>query len=495
MEKMIRLHLLFLFMTMMLFAGCGGGGGGGGSESNPATPLSAADINLIFVTSPDLAYHTPGDVQPDTANLTAQGLRRSLMMATFLQDQVLGGENVDKIYALSPMSHLQTVNNYPNMAAIGFIQHFALLNQNTLPITPTETYTANTFPINVSYTRSGVPGGVVRPSSFCPDCTGLDFNNDDQNVDLVSGIIKSQIPGYYVFSAPWKTLRTLLAAIDARHGYGINPPSDFLGSNYVHAISITSSGDARLNTFNSGANPMNTYPVLPPVAAAACAQTQPPVVLTGGVNGVAIPPGINRNSKVHLIRHAEAHPGPEFRFENGNYVGAGQWRALSLAHALKDKISPDVVVSIDPAAVWYQIGSMRFSYVRPSLTILPYVVARNLPFHLAAGVSLESPWTRAHDPGNKSGARDTSDFLFTGGAFSNQTVLVVWESQHSKPFLNALIRSYGGNNIPLLEEGWPPGKYDVIWTVTLDAQGNLTIDNELCQGIDSASLPEAAPRF
>ena len=43
--------------------------------------------------------------------------------------------------------------------------------------------------------------------------------------------------------------------------------------------------------------------------------------------------------------------------------------------------------------------------------------------------------------------------------------------------------------------GWPSEDYDTIWTVTLDAKGNLTLDNDLCEGIDSASLPATAPLF
>jgi hypothetical protein len=31
--------------------------------------------------------------------------------------------------------------------------------------------------------------------------------------------------------------------------------------------------------------------------------------------------------------------------------------------------------------------------------------------------------------------------------------------------------------------------------VKLDAHGNLTVDNALCEGIDSASLPVTAPQF
>ena len=43
------------------------------------------------------------------------------------------------------------------------------------------------------------------------------------------------------------------------------------------------------------------------------------------------------------------------------------------------------------------------------------------------------------------------------------------------------------------KEHW--NDYDTIWTVTLDAEGNLTVNNALCQGIDSASLPPTAPQY
>jgi hypothetical protein len=164
---------------------------------------------------------------------------------------------------------------------------------------------------------------------------------------------------------------------------------------------------------------------------------------------------------------------------------------MILADTLRDRISPDVVYSIDPAAMWYSNGFINVSYVRPSLTILPYVIANNLPYYLAAEVSLGSPY----NPTDETAAQDTSDFFFTGGTFSHQIVLVVWESGHIKPFLNALISSYGGNDTELLPVSWPSEDYDTIWTVSLDAHGNLTIDNELCEGIDTESLPVAAPQF
>jgi hypothetical protein len=472
---------------LTLLAGCGGISG-----SDTPDPLSAGNLNLIFVVSPDLAYQTPGDVNPDTANLTHQGLQRSLQLATYLKTHVLGTKNVTRISVLQPMTHLQTADNYPDMSAIWYIQQFALLNQITLPFDKIgSTYTANSYIIDAAYASGSVPAGAFVPAAYCPDCQGLDFNNTNGNNDtLAFGIIDKKIPGYYVFSAPWETIRPLLANINSQKGYNLNLPATYKGTNYVYAISIAPSGKAILVTYNSNLNPPVTYPVLPaPVARASCMHTLQPYFSTvriGGVSGVVIPANINTNQRIYIIRHAEAHPGNVF--EDGNIVGAGQWRALDLPNALRGKISPSMVYSIDPAQ-WFNLSyaspSFNISYVRPSLTVLPYAIANNLPYYLVSSFYI----------GDVNVAQLASDFFFTGGKFSNQTVLLAWESTRIKPLINALLESYGGSNLPILPVKWPGLDYDTIWTITLDAQGNLSVDNDLCEGIDSAALPEAAPQF
>ena len=477
--------VILIGLVSFTFAGCGGG-----SSPDSSAPLSADSLNLIFVVSPDLAYQTPGDINPDTANLTNQGLQRSLLMATYLKTQVMGEKNVNGIYALTPMTHLQTANNYPDMTAIGFIQQFALLNQITLPVDAKgSTYTANSYPLNAAYAPGSVPNGVAVPTSYCPNCNGLEFNDmTGNNVALVSVIIKANGSGYYVFCAPWETISALLAEIQKLKGYNLNLPTTYMGTNYVYAISIAPSGDARLVTFDSKLNPPATYPVLPtPVASASCTYTQQAyfnTARTGGVNGAVIPENINTNQRVYIIRHAEAHPDPGSRFEDGNFVGAGQWRALDLPNALRGKISPNMVYSIDPAQ-WVFTGYFNVSYVRPSLTVLPYAIANNLPFYLVSSFSISDP----NEP------QLASDFFFTGGNFSNQTMLLAWESSRIKPLINALLTSYGISSLPLLPTTWPSADYDTIWTVKLDAMGNLTVDNALCEGIDSMKLPVTAPHY
>ncbi|WP_300667850.1 hypothetical protein [Desulfoluna sp.] len=492
------LRSLFLIFFLILVVGCSG--------SNQGDILSSDNINLIFVASPDLAYHDSGDIDPDTANLTFQGLQRSLQMATFLKQQVLDENNVTAIYTLSPMTHLQTENKYPNMTAIGYIQQFALLNQQTLPIDNIGgTHTANSYPLNVAYpSKESLPVGVAESKyGYSGRCNGLDFNNTGGiNDALVSAIITKDQPGYYVFSAPWETLDALLSTINERQGYNLNLPTNYMGANHVYAISISTEGHASLVDYNSNLTPPDTYPVLPSsVAGAACTNLKQPYFTTernDGIPGVVVPSDINKSQTVYIVRHAEAHPDEHFKFENGNFVAAGQWRALELGNTLNDIIDPNrvpnMVYSIDPAQ-WIPgpaiPGKIDVCYVRPSLTVLPYAIANHLPYSLVSSFSIL----------DRDAATLASDYFFFGGTFSNQTILLGWESGRTRPLINALLASYGGDNLreiptkDLINNGWPGDDYDTIWTVTIDAEGNLTVDNNLCEGIDSELLPETAPQF
>jgi hypothetical protein len=488
MKNILVAWSLLLTLSLTLLTACA-------TSDTTTASLDPKNVNLVFVVSPDLANHEAGDIDSVTANLTSQGLQRSLMMATYLKQQVLGGNNVNGIYALAPMTHLQTVNKYPDMSAIGYIQQFALLNQQKLSIDETPngaTYTANSYQLNVAYpSKESLPSGVAEPQfGYSANCSGLDFNNSGGiNDTLVSRIIDNKTAGYHVFSAPWETIRDLLTNTNTKNGYNLNLPSEYMGPNYVYAISIPSSGSASLVTYNSKLNPPATYPQLPsPVTRAACThdlQTYFTASRTGGVDGVTVPATSNKNQTIYIVRHAEAHPDPLFDFENGNFVAAGQWRALDLSNALSGKISPQLVYSIDPSQ-WFPapIGKKGVSYVRPSLTVLPYAIAHNLPYNLVSNFSIIGE-----------SAASARNFFLTGGKFSNQTLLLAWESQHIIPLIKAILYSYGGSNMPSFPAGWKGDDYNTIWTVKLDAQGNLTVDNDMCEGIDTTKLPELAPGF
>jgi hypothetical protein len=489
MNKTNVVGLLFPALALTLLAGCGSSG-----QPTPA-PLSAGNLNLIFVVSEDLAYQASGDVNPKTANLTNQGLQRSLLMATFLQQNVLGALNVTGIYALEPMTHLQTAGNYPDMIGLETIQQFAMLNQITLSSdqyggTP---LAGQSYPINDSYAEVPLPVGVVAPQQYCANCQGLDFR--DQNGDneaLLTTILKKDPPGFYVFSAPWETVSTLMANINQREGYNLTLPASYISPNFIYAISVSPSGSASLVTYDSHITPPATYPVLsPPLASAACtAQTHFSITVTGGQNGAVIPAGINTNETLYIIRHADAHP--QLYWDDNNYVGAGQWRALDIPDALLGKVNVNQVYSNDPAQ--FGQGSLDFvtqyhnwSSVAPPLTAAPYAIANNLPYNLVTSFDLS----------DSNVAQETSTFFFfiNGGQFSNQNVLLAWSFQFIQPTIAALLTSYNAGPLAPPSDVWPPTDYDTIWTVKLDAHGNLTVNNGMCEGISSAALPATPPQF
>jgi len=54
------------------------------------------------------------------------------------------------------------------------------------------------------------------------------------------------------------------------------------------------------------------------------------------------------------------------------------------------------------------------------------------------------------------------------------------------------MRCLAAYNSGQVAPNWPDDDYDTIWTVTLDGTGNLTVNNALCEGINSATLPATA---
>ncbi|MGB8784865.1 MAG: hypothetical protein WA718_04480 [Terriglobales bacterium] len=511
---MRSMHWLgFALTAVFVLFSCGCGGVSTAPPHVPAA-LSAGNVNLIFVVSEDLLHHDSDalDVNPLTTNLTNQGLQRSLLTAPFLQRNVLGENNVTGIYALEPMSHLQTTRQgtYPDIVAMETIQQFALLNQITVPasLEGTARYTGNSFPINTAYGSGPLPPGVAASLIYCQGCQGLDLDSSsvlqdqlsDNNQALINQILFYDVPGFYVFAAPWETTSSMLTSINSHENYNLTLPASYEGPNFIYAISIPPSGKTTLVTYNSQVNPPSMFPALPPPALASA-----PCPLTGKgaqtyfnivIPGVNAPAGINTNETVYLVRHAEAHP--TYWFEDGNYVAAGQWRALDLPNALLGKLNPvpTQIYSIDPAQATPS-GYLNFSYVRPSLTAEPYAIANNLPLNLVANFEM---FDLSHVIGQENQfffnvPTYASDPLFSPGppSFSGQAVLLTWEHSHFAPTVNALLASYGSSQQVPVE--WQDNDYDTIWTVRIDGSGNLTVNNALCEGIDSAKLPATAPQF
>jgi len=481
--------ILFLSIASLALAtGC--------NSTAPApkpSPLPASNVNLVFVVSEDLTNNAVGDVNPVTASLTDQGLRRALAMATFLRQSVMGGNNVNGIYALEPTTHLQTASSYPDMNALMAVQQFAMLNQITLSsdLSGGSPYTGQNVPIYTSYASGAVPSGVAVPSQFFPSCQGLDFNDTNGNNEtLINGIIAANTPGFYVFSAPWATISSTLAKLNTLHNYNLASPINYVSPNYIYAISITPAGIPHLITYDSGVSPPAVYPTLDPSGFERTACTTPTpatLTITGGVNGAVIPDGINKNETVYFVRHAEAHP--HNYWSDNNYVGAGQWRALALPDVLLNKISPDQVWSMDPAqssaGTVSTTGGSQWSSVAPALTVQPFAINNNLPYNLVSAIDVSA----------SNAAQLISNFFFTGDNFSNHKLLVGWTYTQNPQIVTALIKSYFPNGGAPTAPTWSPMDYDSLWVITIDARGNLTADFSQCEGIKSSTLPEIPPMF
>jgi len=495
MEKRVLALTLLSTLALALLAGCGGNATTQSSEPTPPNPLSSDNVNLIFVASQDLAFGVPGEMNPTTANLTDQGLQRALLTATFLQQTVLGMQNVTAIYALEPMTHPQTANQYPDMVGLETIEQFAMINQITLSSNQygAGPLAAYSYPIHASYSLGSLPGGVPVPDPLCANCQGIDFaDQHGDNEALVTGILHANVPGFYVVSAPWETVSRLMTNINRSEGYNLALPASYISPNFIYAMAITTSGSGSLFTYDSHITPSATYPVLsPPVASGGCTQQVPPfsVTVTGGQNGTIVPAGANTNETLYFIRHADAHP--TGYWNDNNYIAAGQWRALDLPNALAGKVSPLQVYSIDPAqagpgSIEFTTGDHTFSSVAPALTAMPYAIANNLPYNLVTGFQLS----------DSNVDTETANFFFSGGKFSNQSVLVAWAYQFIQPTIHTLLENYHATPQQLAQLAtWPPGDYDTIWTIQLDAVGNVTVSNGSCEGISSKALPSTPPRF
>ena len=130
-------------------------------------------------------------------------------------------------------------------------------------------------------------------------------------------------------------------------------------------------------------------------------------------------------------------------------------------------------------------GDAYWSNVAPALTVQPYAIANNLPYRVVSTFAITDP----------NSAQLTSDFFFTGGAFSNQKVLLGWAYVQSTQTVDALLASYFPNGSAPTAPVWAASDYDSLWIVRLDASGNLTADFSQCEGINSATLPVAPPQF
>lgn len=492
----LRTAFAILFALSIVLSGCGGAStDDAGPTAYAASSLNSADVNLVFVVTPDLKNNN-GDINEKTANLTSQGLRRAMKLAIWLRDSLLNSADAKGIYALEPTTHLQTEAGYPDMVPLEFIEQFAMVNQYS-EFAP-QTVTGSSFPVCVSYSQSSVPADAPVPSSFPAGCQGIDYaDRNGDNESLVSSILAKKQGGFHVFAMPFDTFKALLSGLKSQNSYDYTVPSAHEGPNVLYVLTVPSSGKAVLTSYDTGIVPGTAYPELnPPWKDSPSSYQTPFEIQTSKVSGSAPPSVINRNETVYFIRHGEAHPTSPW--DDGNLIMAGNWRALYLPTALAAKIrTPDFIYAPDPAQLVSHPWTDTYSYVRPSQTVAPYAIANGIPFNVASTFLYAVPGSTAESQAQVT--LQAANFFFTGGRFTGKTLLISWEHAHIPMIAQSLVNLYftGSSVAPTVPPytSWPGDDYDTIWTFTLDGSGNLTVDNHMCEGIDSRKLPSTAPAY
>ncbi len=442
---------ILALLLVVIIQGCAQGVGNSTASSSPIV-INPNNLNFIFVQS----------FEPNEGNnnLSVTGFNHSLEFGQLL-DALTSG-SVSAILTLDPWQQL--VQGYPNMAPIQSIENYAVL------------------------TGSGI-------FSVLPTTIGSYYNPIYPSIayyieEIIGQTAQVPVPkhGNFVIALPREQINLTLAQLSQNPNlYFSFEPIEKNNYHQFIVLSINDVANATATTYNDGIVSSPLYPNLNLNTTASCLESPVSFTLHG-----AVPPNMNKNETVYLIRHVEAHP--VYAFDNGNYVCQGQWRAIGSVDKLQEIMGqlPDQVYSSDPGdptnsctigTPFLPIESCP-TYVRPSLTVNPFVIKNKMSLNLVPESSF-----------NWNNYESMATFFFQGGQFNDQTILVSWEHGTIESMVNYLVGTiYGQPQATSLIPVWQGNDYDTVWKLELSRDGQLTFSNT-CEGISSASLPLACPLF
>lgn len=406
----------------------------------PAPNLPNNAWNLVFVPSFETAESHP-------EHLSVEGLNHSLLFGQLLATVTAG---------LTPQ--LRQINAWATptascgpapegTAALQSIEPYALLNN-----------------LGVNYSAVGCGGRA-------------DYNSAAY---WITNLLANQPQGIYVFAMRADSINALLPTLLPAEAQSVS-----ISGPHQYAVVTIAGGTANAAVFDDGLTPKREYPKLDlsdMKSGGSCPQTPTQFKIQKPAKS---PFALNRNQTVSFIRHVEAHPNDPF--ENGNYVCAGQWRALGANKILKDKIGglPDHILTTNPKDIIGCSGSC--SYIRPTLTIEPFAVEYDRKVDIA-----EFPWS---DAKTLAAALFTQNSPFSRSDYANAKTLVAWEHVHIDDAIRYLISTiYQAPDALKKLPSWSYTDYDTIWTIRIDDKGDLYFSND-CEGLDTARLPSTCPAF
>jgi hypothetical protein len=172
------------------------------------------------------------------------------------------------------------------------------------------------------------------------------------------------------------------------------------------------------------------------------------------------------------IRHAEK---PEASL--GQLTCKGLNRALALPKVLIPRYGkPDRIYAPDPATRVGQQGNLRYSYVRPLVTIEPTAIQLEMPVNALIGWKSIGKLERE----------------LTAPENANSVIYVAWEHAWLNKFAKRMLKSYGED--PSVVPDWPDGEYDRIYVFRIkevDGKKELTFSVDQ-QGLNG-SLSDKCP--
>jgi len=187
----------------------------------------------------------------------------------------------------------------------------------------------------------------------------------------------------------------------------------------------------------------------------------------------AIP--LQAQETIIAIRHAEKPAGGL-----GQLTCQGLNRALALPKILIGRYGrPDAIYAPDPAVDVNDGSNLRYSYVRPLITIEPTAITLGMPVNAQIGFTDIAQLQSA----------------VTAPAYAHALVFIAWEHGFLNKFAQQMLTSYGDN--PAQVPDWPNSDYDRIYIFKIQQTGgkpklSFKIEHEDLNGKLSDACPGPA---
>lgn len=197
------------------------------------------------------------------------------------------------------------------------------------------------------------------------------------------------------------------------------------------------------------------------------------VVFLSIAGGVQV--SLHAQETIVAIRHAEKPAGGL-----GQLTCQGLNRALALPKVLIGRFGrPDAIYAPDPADQVNDGSDLRYSYVRPLVTIEPTAIALGMPVN--AQIGFTDIWKLQS--------------VLTAPVYAHALIFVAWEHGMLNQFAQQMLKSYGDN--PAEVPAWPNSDYDRIYIFKIRQDGGrprltFKIEHEDLDGHLSSACPGPA---